>query len=108
MRREEIIPSAARLTNSLRDLGYEFSNAVADLIDNSVTAGAGKVGITFHFDGPESWIRIVDDGSGMTGASVSEAMRLGTAQDYGEGDLGKFGLGLKTASLSQCRAPAKS
>ncbi|RAO29985.1 hypothetical protein PSN13_05184 [Micromonospora saelicesensis] len=103
MRREEIIPSAARLTNSLRDLGYEFSSAVADLIDNSVAAGAGRVSITIHFDGPDSWIRIADDGAGMTGASISEAMRLGAARDYGEGDLGKFGLGLKTASLSQCR-----
>lgn len=103
MKTEEIIPSAARLTNSLRDLGYEFVNAVADLIDNSVAAGARRVAVTIHFEGTDSWVRIADDGSGMTGVNISEAMRLGTARDYEDTDLGKFGLGLKTASLSQCR-----
>lgn len=103
MKTEELIPSAARLTNSLRDLGYEFVNAVADLIDNSIVARARRVNITIHFEGTKSWVRIHDDGDGMTGASISEAMRLGTARDYEDSDLGKFGLGLKTASLSQCR-----
>ncbi|MET8310919.1 ATP-binding protein [Micromonospora sp. NPDC005173] len=103
LRREEVIPSAARLTNSLRDLGYDFVNAVADLVDNSISANAGRVDITIAFDGPESWVRIADDGDGMAGANISEAMRLGAARDYGSADLGKFGLGLKTASLSQCR-----
>ena len=103
MKTEQIIPSAARLTNSLRDLGYEFVNAVADLVDNSVAVGARRVTITIHFEGTDSWVRIADDGTGMTGVSISEAMRLGTARDYEDADLGKFGLGLKTASLSQCR-----
>ena len=104
-RREEVIPSAARLLTSLRDLGYEFTNAVADLIDNSVSKGAGHVDITLQPDGAKSWVRIADDGVGMSGATISEAMRLGSSVgDYGEGDLGKFGLGLKTASLSQARS----
>ncbi|GIG91125.1 ATP-binding protein [Plantactinospora endophytica] len=103
MKTEEIIPSAARLTNSMRDLGYDFVTAVADLIDNSVAAKARRVNITIHFAGTDSWVRIADDGDGMTGVSISEAMRLGTARSYDNADLGKFGLGLKTASLSQCR-----
>ncbi len=79
-------------------------NAVADLIDNSIAAGAGRVDVTIHFDGADSWVRIADDGQGMSGAAMSEAMRLGSSRDYAEDDLGKFGLGLKTASLSQCRS----
>ena len=103
-RREEVIPSAARLLGSLRDLGYEFSHAVADLIDNSVSAGASRVDVTIASEGPDSWVRIADDGTGMSAAAISEAMRLGSrGRSYTPDDLGKFGLGLKTASLSQAR-----
>lgn len=90
---------------SLRDLGYDFVNAVADLIDNSVSAGATRVGVTIASQGPDSWVRIADDGRGMAATTMSEAMRLGSAsRQYAADDLGKFGLGLKTASLSQARA----
>ena len=101
-RREEVIPSAARLMVSLRDLGYDFVNAVADLIDNSVSAGATRVDVTIASEGPDSWVRIADDGCGMAATTMSEAMRLGSAsRQYAADDLGKFGLGLKTASLSK-------
>ncbi len=104
-RREEVIPSAARLLVSLRDLGYDFVNAVADLIDNSISAGATEVDVTIASEGPESWVRIADNGSGMDATAISEAMRLGSGGgQYAENDLGKFGLGLKTASLSQARS----
>ena len=104
-RREEVIPSAARLLISLRDLGYDFVNAVADLIDNSISAGAEQVDVTIVSEGPESWVRIADNGEGMSAADISEAMRLGAGgRDYAADDLGKFGLGLKTASLSQARS----
>jgi hypothetical protein len=103
--REEVIPSAARLLGSLRGLGYNFSNAVADIVDNSVVAGASRVDITVEFAGAASWVRIADDGEGMNGSQISEAMRLGSSsRDYRSDDLGKFGLGLKTASLSQARS----
>ena len=98
----ELIPSAKRLVLSLRDLGYDFKHAVADLVDNSVAAGASRVDIQMHFDGSDSWLRISDNGSGMTGPTINEAMRFGTEREYGDDELGKFGLGLKTASLSQC------
>src|SRR5664280_240244 len=88
---------------SLRDIGYELPAAVADLVDNSIDAGATQVDVTVVFDGVDSWIRVADDGSGMSTSRMNEAMRYGTDRDYAEGDLGKFGLGLKTASLSQCR-----
>ncbi len=97
------IPSAARLTMSLRDIGYGLAEAVADIVDNSVDASATSVDVHFHFAGSESWIRIADDGTGIPTDKLNEALRYGTERDYGEQDHGKFGLGLKTASLSQCR-----
>lgn len=98
----EVIPSAKRLIGSLRDVGYDFKHAVADLIDNSIAAGASTVAIEMRFDGRESWFRIADNGVGMNGRTITEAMRFGTERDYEAEELGKFGLGLKTASLSQC------
>jgi histidine kinase/DNA gyrase B/HSP90-like ATPase len=98
-----ILPSASRLVHSLRDLGYGFPQAVADLIDNSVAAGATAVSIDLRFEGRDSWLRIADNGAGMDAEGLTEAMRYGAKQSYEEDALGKFGLGLKTASLSQCR-----
>lgn len=100
---EEIIPSAARTIASLRDIGYDAPRAIADLVDNSVVAGASQIDITLHFDGTESWIRVADNGHGMDAATLLEAMRYGSQRDYATDDLGKFGFGLKTASTSQCR-----
>lgn len=99
----EVLPSARRLIHSLRDLGYDFPQAVADLVDNSISANATRVDVDVVFAGPDSWVRIVDDGDGMSGDDLTEAMRYGTSQVYDDEALGRFGLGLKTASLSQCR-----
>lgn len=98
-----VVPSAARLVTALRDVGYDFAGAVADLVDNSIAAGATIVDVTARFDGGDSWLRIADNGHGMDAASINEALRFGAERDYSVDDLGKFGLGLKTASLSQCR-----
>jgi hypothetical protein len=100
---EEVIPDARRTITSLRDIGYELPQAVADLVDNSVSARASTVAVNLHFDGTDSWIRIADDGHGMDTATLHEALRYGTIRDYEGDDLGKFGFGLKTASTSQCR-----
>jgi Histidine kinase-, DNA gyrase B-, and HSP90-like ATPase len=102
-RTSEVIPSARRLIGSLRDVGYELATAVADLIDNSVAAEAESVWVDLHFDGEDSWLRVADDGWGMTEGELHEAMRFGTRRAYSPEELGKFGLGLKAASLSQCR-----
>lgn len=99
----QVIPSARRLVHSLRDVGYDFVTAVADLIDNSIAAGATHISIELVFAGPDSALIIEDNGAGMTGAVITEAMRFGSQRDYEQDDLGKFGLGLKTASLSQSR-----
>lgn len=101
---ESITPSAARLTESLRDIGYDFPAAIADLVDNSVSAGAEHVDVFIEFDGPESYVLIADDGAGMSESALTEALRFGSRRDYEQGELGRYGLGLKTASLSQCRA----
>lgn len=100
----ELIPSARRLISSLRDMGYDFPAAVADIVDNSIEAGAGRVSIDIRNDGDDSWVRICDDGRGMKPAQLREALRYGSAGEYDqEKSLGKFGLGLKTASMSQCQ-----
>jgi Histidine kinase-, DNA gyrase B-, and HSP90-like ATPase len=102
-RRVTVEPSAARLTSSLRDVGYEFPSAVADLVDNSIAAGASRVEIEIEFAGADSRVLIADDGGGMTANGLAEALRFGSRRLYVRGDLGRYGLGLKTASLSQCR-----
>lgn len=99
----EVIPSARRLITSLRDMGYDFAQAVADVVDNAVEAGATLVAIDVEFDGDDSWVRIADNGKGMTPDELREAMRYGAERQYDDDDLGKFGLGLKTASMSQCQ-----
>jgi hypothetical protein len=101
--RVTLLPSARRLMDSLREIGYDLPAALADLVDNSISANARRVDISFVFEGADSWILVADDGEGMTGTVLEEAMRYGTERVYRDGDLGRFGLGLKTASLSQCR-----
>ncbi len=98
----ELIPSAKRLIRSLRDIGYEFVDAVADVVDNAIEAKATVISINLKFDGMESYLTIADNGVGMASKEIQEALRFGSARKYGaEDDLGRYGLGLKTASLSQ-------
>lgn len=103
LRTLEVTPSARRLIGSLRDIGYDFATAVADLVDNSISAGSDTVEVDLVFDGANSYLMLSDNGSGMSRPQLEEALRFGTRRSYSEGDLGRFGLGLKTASLSQCR-----
>jgi hypothetical protein len=102
-------PAASSLLEALRGLGYSPEAAIADLIDNSIAAGARHVRIDFLWDGAASVVRIVDDGRGMDDRLLFEAMRPGgrhPLQIRDPQDLGRFGLGLKTASLSQGRVLA--
>lgn len=99
-----VTPSAARLTESLRDIGYDFPSAVADIVDNSVMAEAKHVDVSIEFAGEDSCVVISDDGVGMTTNGVVEALRYGSRRLYRRSDLGRYGLGLKTASMSQCRS----
>jgi hypothetical protein len=72
-------------------------------VDNSIAAGARKIDIGIVYDDGPPKVFVADNGAGMTRARLAEALRLGSIRDYECDDLGKFGLGLKTASLSQCR-----
>ncbi len=99
-------PSAHALVEAMRGLGYTLWSAVADIIDNSIAAGARSVRVDFQWDGPGSWLRVTDDGHGMGEAELTQAMRAGARNPLAirdATDLGRFGLGLKTASFSQCR-----
>ena len=102
-----VAPRASALMDSLRAFGYDMATALADLVDNSITASASEVRVEFNTDVGSAWVAVVDDGRGMTEAQLHEAVRFGGVGPTAErrtGDLGRFGLGLKTASLSQCRA----
>ncbi len=90
----------------MRGTGYSLHTSLADLIDNCIAAKAGLVELTLEWNDGNPYVVIADDGEGMTEARLVEAMRFGGTGPMGrrsETDLGRFGLGLKTASLSQCR-----
>jgi hypothetical protein len=94
------------MIQSLRAFGYDLTTAIADLIDNSLSSGARNVWLRFHWDGEDSWISVRDDGRGMSEETLTNAMRPGSQnplEPRQPNDLGRFGLGLKTASFSQCK-----
>jgi hypothetical protein len=98
----KILPPAARAWDALSSQGYSFKESVADLVDNSVDAGADEVVIHFLRDGDRLVSLVVaDDGCGMDEAALDVAMTVGGRQGYRTGSLGMFGTGLKSASLSQ-------
>ena len=99
---EIITPQALDIITTTRAMGYTTESAVADIIDNSIAAGANRIEIFFP---PEaSYIKISDDGCGMNYRELIDAMRYGKnpEDERKTTDLGRFGLGLKTASFSQC------
>ncbi len=102
---KECVPFAPLLIESMRAIGYSFKSAIADLLDNSISANAKTIEI-YSEPGFEPSLVIVDDGFGMNQNKLYEAMRYGSTSPLDErnqNDLGRFGLGMKAASLSQCR-----
>lgn len=100
------IPKADHLIGSMRSMGYTFESAIADIIDNSISANCQNVFLFFPTDPLHCYVSILDDGDGMSKEELLEAMRYGSTSSESvrsENDLGRFGLGLKAASLSQCR-----
>lgn len=98
-------PHAPTLMESTRAIGYSIETAIADIIDNSIAAQAGQVDIDFFPIG-DAYISILDNGHGMTSEELIGAMQYGSRnplETREESDLGRYGLGMKTASLSQCR-----
>lgn len=106
----DINPSPSSILGSLRSIGYNLKTAFADIIDNSIAAGAKNIEIVNNDlksgTNKLEWIAIVDDGRGMTINGIADAFKLGgdgIESIRTESDLGRFGLGLKTASFSQCK-----
>ena len=96
-------PDAASIMESTRAIGYSLSTAIADIIDNSIAAEASRIEI--FYSPIEKYVVILDDGCGMDGNELNIAMKYGGISPLdkrNEKDLGRFGLGMKTASLSQC------
>lgn len=99
-------PRASAMLESLRGLGYSTPAALADIIDNSISAGATTVDIQFNWKNQSSNIYILDNGSGMSDDELESALTLGDKNPLdarSTHDLGRFGMGLKTASFSQCK-----
>ena len=95
------IPEARLLLASLRSVGYTEETAIADIIDNCISAHANHIDICFDWNNKR--ILIVDDGNGMAAADLIENMRIGSSdpdQARSEDDLGRFGMGMKTAAFS--------
>lgn len=101
----ELPPNPARLVQILAAVGHTMPSAVADLIDNSISADATRIEITFgRPDGGNGrWLKIADNGRGMTRSQLEEAMRIGSGAEYDKNALGKYGYGLKGASWSQAK-----
>jgi len=94
------------MIETFRAIGYNIETAVADIIDNSVSANAKNVWVNFDWKGADTWLSVKDDGEGMNNDELIQAMRPGSKNplaDRTSKDLGRFGLGLKTASFSQAR-----
>lgn len=105
MRYADMPPYAPTLMESTRAIGYSIEAAIADIIDNSIAANAARIDIDFFPIG-QSYISILDDGHGMSEMELISAMQYGSRSPLDvreESDLGRYGLGMKTASLSQCR-----
>lgn len=99
-------PEARSMIETFRAIGYSVETAIADIVDNAISAGAAHIWIDFEWKGSDTFLSIKDDGHGMDEKELITAMRPGSRsplENRGKYDLGRFGLGLKTASFSQCR-----
>ena len=105
MEYKTVSPEPSSLIQSNRSMGYDFKAAVADIIDNSISANARYVNLYSEYDCAEPFVAIMDNGNGMNAIELENAMRYGSSnplQSRKKNDLGRFGLGMKVASLSQC------
>jgi hypothetical protein len=103
---EIVDPSPKSTINSYRSFGYNLSTAIADIVDNSISASADAIRIEYTWSGQGSFISILDNGNGMNKEELVNAMTPGSKdpeEERSEKDLGRFGMGLKTASFSQCK-----
>lgn len=97
---------SSALLESLCSIGYSLETALADIIDNSIAAKSTHISVRFLWNKGSPWVAVVDNGGGMSPPELKAAMRFGSKnprEARGSTDLGRFGLGMKTASISQCR-----
>ena len=100
------IPDAAPLVLSLRSVGYTLETALADIIDNSITAKATEINIDVKWNKELNYISVRDNGYGMNEAQLHQAMKIGSKNPVdprSHDDLGRFGIGMKTAAFSLCK-----
>ena len=105
---EDFTPDPISLLESSRGLGYSIEEAISDLIDNSISAKAKNIIYEFHWNNGSPYFLLKDDGIGMSneGDELVKSFRLGSKNPLEErdsNDLGRFGFGMKTATLSQAR-----
>lgn len=100
----EVTPDPERIAESLRDTGYNLNTAIADIVDNSIAAGASRINLELVQD-PRGRVRfsVADNGCGMDQSGLANALRYGSSHREDPSSLGKFGLGLKTASTAFAR-----
>lgn len=99
-------PNPKSTINSYRSFGYNLATAIADIIDNSISASATEIRLEYKWNGQNSFISVSDNGTGMNKDELVLAMTPGSKDPEelrSEKDLGRFGMGLKTASFSQCK-----
>ena len=103
---EIVKPNPKSTINSYRSFGYNLATAIADIIDNSISANANEIHLRYKWNGKDSFISVSDNGTGMNKDELVLAMTPGSKdpeKERNEKDLGRFGMGLKTASFSQCK-----
>jgi len=103
---DQIAPRPQTTIEAIRSIGYSFSSAIADIVDNSLPVNSSVVEVFIYANGVDSWCAIVDDGDGMSEEELREAMRIGSggkSKIRNQSDLGRFGIGLKSAGFSQAR-----
>lgn len=96
-------PSAAPVLHALRSIGYKAKTAIADIVDNAIDAQASKITLHFEYDKLNGYIKIEDNGNGMSEEEIQTAMNIGAKDPRTKrspNELGRFGMGLKTASFS--------
>ena len=106
MEEQRLIPLAPILVESTRSIGYTFESALADIIDNSLSVNASIIEVEYSSHPTNAYLCILDNGAGMGKEKLRAAMRYGSRSSLdarNSTDLGRFGLGMKTASMSQCR-----
>ncbi|MBR5168494.1 MAG: ATP-binding protein [Salinivirgaceae bacterium] len=106
MKRKTNPPKAKYLMGSMRHMGYSFVDAISDVMDNSISAGCTTIKLLFPVTPDNIYVGILDNGCGMTQQELFHAMCYGSQaneKERSENDLGRYGLGMKSASLSQCR-----